>query len=341
MPFTLFPPKPGRSPFYRVRGREFGVRINRSTQTSVERDALRFLSKWREEARRQALETRNDDKPKKAIITFAKAATAYMHADRPSRFLSPLIRYFGLTPLAEIDQGAIDEAAKKLYPDASAQTRNRQVYSPVSAIMRHSGLVIALRRPKGALGKPRTAFLTLDQATALLNAASATHERFGALLNFLLYTGVRLSEALRLEWDDIDFGRSVALMRETKNGSAITVHMPPDAVAALKNLKVRKGRVFRLTKSGRLYALWAEAEKMAGLELPARSAFHVLRHTHATWRRLYTGADTTALTQTGLWRSRNAAAVYEHVDATAESRKSDLLPSVRKSKKVVRSEKNQ
>jgi hypothetical protein len=51
-----------------------------------------------------------------------------------------------------------------------------------------------------------------------------------------------------------------------------------------------------------------------------------------------TGADTSALTATGLWKSRNAAAVYEHVDVSEEARKADLLPtraaSVRKAKNL-------
>ena len=167
----------------------------------------------------------------------------------------------------------------------------------------------------------------------MIKAATEKHERFGALLTILLYTGVRLSEALRLAWPDVDLKRPTALFRDTKNGHPLTAHLPPPAVAALANLPDREGKVFRLTKSGRLYLLWADAEKDAGLSLPPRSAFHILRHTHATWRRLYTGADTTALVQTGLWRSRNAAANYEHVDASEESRKADLLPAPPRARK--------
>ena len=332
MPFKLYPPSPGRTPYYRVRGTEFGVRLNRSTETSDKRTAERFLAKWREEAKRQALA----QPAGKEAITFAKAATAYMRADRSPRFLAPLIRHFGMTKLEDIDQTAIDEAAQALYPSASAPTRNRQVYSPVSAILRHAGVSLPLRRPKGAQGKPNTAVLTEEQAFALLDAGRALNPRFGALLTFLLYTGIRLSEALRLDWADVDFDRSTALARDTKNGTTFTVHMPAVAVEALKALTHRSGSVFRLTKSGRAYNLLADAEKGAGLTLPPRSAFHILRHTHGAWRRLYAGQDTSALVRTNLWKSRNAAAIYEHVDATEESRKSDLLPTPRNSKSVVR-----
>lgn len=260
-------------------------------------------------------------------MTFASAALAYARADGEQRFLGRLADHFGDKLLSEIDQASIDAAAIMLYPNGTAATRNRQVYSPMSAILKHAGVEKTLRRPKGWRSQPRPHWLRQEQAFALLASATAVDGRLGALLTFLLYTGVRLSEALRLRWDDVDLQRATALIRETKNGSPVTVHLPALALSTLANLAERRGSVFRLAKSGRLYALLAKAEKSAGLELPARSAFHVLRHSHATWRRLYTGADTTALTRTGLWKSREAASVYEHVDVTEESRKSDLLPT--------------
>ena len=328
MPFKLIPPAPGRSKYWRVRGTEFGVYIDRGTQTVEKRQAARFLALWRADAQSGAL----SGPAVKAAPTFASAALAYMQADGERRFLTPLIEHFGLTPLNEIDQAAIDGAAVALYPQATAATRNRQVYSPVSAILRRSGVALPLRRPKGAQGERRTDCLSPDQAFALLAAANDMNPRFGALLTVLLYGGVRLSEALRLEWADVDLTRATALARRTKNGKALTFHLPPIATAALANLPGRSGRIFRLTKSGRLYELWADAEKAAGLQLAPRCAFHVLRHTHATWRRIYAAQDTSALVMTGLWASRNAAANYEHVDAGPESRKSDLLPTPKRAK---------
>lgn len=330
MPFKLMPPAPGRSKYWRVRGTEFGRYIDRSTETVEKRQAARFLALWRADAQSAAL----SGPAVKAEATFASAALAYMQADGERRFLAPLIEHFALTPLSEIDQAAIAGAAAALYPQGTAATRNRQVYSPVSAILRRAGVALPLRRPKGAQGERRTEWLRPDQAFALLAAAGDLNPRFGALLTVLLYGGVRLSEALRLRWADVDLTRATALARKTKNGTAVTFHLPPVATAALANLPDRKGSLFRLTKSGRLYALWAEAEKAAGLQLAPGCAFHVLRHTHGAWRRLYALQDTSALVMTRLWASRNAAAIYEHVDAGPESRKSDLLPTPKLTKKV-------
>jgi integrase len=323
MPYTLVAPKAGRSPFWRVRGTEYGIALDRSTRVADKASASKLLRQWRDEAKRQHLAPADETRG----LTFAGATLAYIRADGEKRFLEPLLIHFSETPLAKIDQAAIDAAAVAIYPNATPATRNRQVYSPVSAIMRHAGVLRPLRRPKGAHDGRRLEWLRPEEAFGLLEAATAIHERFGALLKFLLYSGVRLSEALRLEWKDVDLERAVALIRETKNGSPLTVHLPPEITAALASLTRDKARVFCLTKSGRLYHLLAESEKRAGLNLPPRTAFHVLRHTHATWRRLYAGADTSALVETGLWRSRTAASRYEHIDVSEEARKSDMLPT--------------
>lgn len=330
MPYKLIPPKAGRSPFWRVRGTEFGVYLDRSAQTSDRRKAARFLKQWRDEAERAALSG-----AVKTESTFASAAAAYMNSGRDKRFLAPLIVHFKDASLASIDQAAIDAAAVELYPRASAATRNRQVYSPVSAILKHAGVAKPLRRPKGWRSRPRPHWMSQESAIALLQAATATDERLGALLTFLLYCGPRLSEALRLMWDDLDLARATAVLGKTKNGEPVALHLPPPALAALANLpRGRSKRVFELSKSGRLYALLAKAEKAAGIEQPPGAAFHILRHTHAMWRRQFTGADTTALVGTGLWKSRQAAAVYEHVETTEEARKSDLFPTPSRAKPV-------
>lgn len=329
MPYELKPPTAGRSTFWRVRGTEHGIPIDRSTKETSKPAALKWLVKWKADAKRESLSDRSA-KP----LTFAGAAESYLNAGGEAQFLKPLALHFGERPIADITQADIDGAAVKLYPNGSAPTRNRAVYTPISAILRHNGVAMNLRRPKGSLSPPRGHWLRPEQAFALLEASEAVDARFGALLTFLLYTGVRLSEALRLEWKDVDFTRSTAFLGETKNGDALTVNLPPEVVASLANL-TRSRRVFALSKCGRIYTWLAEAEKASGVTLPHRSAFHILRHSHATWRRLYTGADTTALVNTGLWKSRNAAAVYEHVDVSEEARKSDLLPT---RAKFVRSE---
>jgi integrase len=153
---------------------------------------------------------------------------------------------------------------------------------------------------------------------------------------FYLYTGCRLSEALRLDWADVDLAASHVLIRETKNGDARPVFLPESAVIALANLPLlptkksgepgRKGRVFRFAKSGALYELFRNAAKVAAIEIPERVAFHLFRHSFGAWMRRFAGLDTSGLVATGAWKSREAAAVYEHVETSEEARKAALLP---------------
>jgi integrase len=324
MPFNLFPPKPGRSPYWRVRGAEFGIRIDRSTRVSDKASANKLLKQWRDEAKRQHLAPSDETRG----LTFAAAALSYLRAGRSRLFVRPLLLHFGETPLAKIDQAAIDAAAAAILPNALPQTRNRSVYTPTLAIMRHAGVVKAIKRPKWTGGRRLDWLRRPDDAFRLIAAADKTDKRLGALLTFLLYAGTRLSEALRLTWADVDLSDdATALLRQTKNGEPRVVHLPPAAVAALADLDKTKRRVFGLSKCARLYALLDKAEKLSGIILPHGSAFHIMRHTHAMWRRQFAGADTSALVASGLWKSRNAASVYEHLDLSAESRKSDLFPA--------------
>jgi hypothetical protein len=86
--------------------------------------------------------------------TFADAALAYIQAGGERAYLRPIIEMTGpeairKMPLTDIDQIALDRAAVALYPNASAPTRNRQFYTPVSAVLKRAGIDKRILRPKG------------------------------------------------------------------------------------------------------------------------------------------------------------------------------------------------
>jgi integrase len=162
---------------------------------------------------------------------------------------------------------------------------------------------------------------------ALLTAAENVEPRFGVLCVFLLYTGCRLSEALRLTWADVQLEEGFAYVGRTKNGDPRAVHLPAGVVTAIKALPDVRGRVFPMHKGGRLYAMLRTAAERAAVQIPDRVAFHIFRHTYGSWMRRYAGLDTTGLVATGAWKSRQAASVYEHAVTSEEARKADLLPT--------------
>jgi len=324
MPYRLFPPKAGVTPYWQVRGTEFGIYRKESTRTSKEREAREIMRAWRDEAKRLSVSG-----TKREAVTFASAAISYMQSGRSKLFLAPLIEHFGDTPLDQIGQREVDGASSVLGSNRAPQTNNRLVYTPIIAILRHAGDHRPIRRPRVNGESRRIEWLKPNDAFRLLGAAGEIEPRLYALLTFLLYTGVRLSEALRLEWSDVDLSRSTATIGRTKNGLPITVHCPPPAMAGLEAIHRdgRTGRVFRITKCGRLYSLLSDASRNAGVLLPQQSAFHILRHTHITWRRLYAGQDTAALLEVGLHKSPRMVERYTHLDVTEEARKADLLPT--------------
>jgi len=316
VPIKIVAPKPGRTPYFRLRGTYLNVRVDRSTGNTDRRFAVKALAKIKQEIERGALSVKTGP-------TFAEAMTAYLSAGGNPRFLQPLLAYWGEAYLADIDQIELDRCAAELYPGATPATRNRQVYTPVSAIRRHAGLTDALRRPKGARGARRVHWLRPDDAAALLAACEAQGPRFGALCTFLLYTGSRLSEGLALDWADVDLTAATAYSPDTKTGEPRLVHLPPVVVAGLAGLPGRSGPVFGYAKSGHLYKLLHRAEAACGVIIPQGISFHIFRHTYGTWMRR-AGAD---LVKTGAWRSRQAADVYDHLDGAEHARLADMLPT--------------
>ncbi len=132
MPLKLVPPRQGKSPYWSVRGTHLGRYVDRSTKACQRALAVKVLRRLE-----RAIERGELAEPDEA--TFASAAIDYMNAGGERTFLTRLIQHFGTTPLRNIDQAAIDRAAVELYPNASAATRNTQVYTPVSAILQHRG----------------------------------------------------------------------------------------------------------------------------------------------------------------------------------------------------------
>jgi integrase len=326
-------PKPGRSPYYRVRGTYLGVYVDESTRTTDKKLAAKRLAQIRTEIERGQFGRRSEP-------TFLSATIAYIEAGGEDRYVghydestgkwSGLIAHFGEKPLSKIDQAAVDAAAIALYPNASVATRNRQVYTPVSAVIRRAGIKLDLRRPKGANGEKRTDWLTPEQAFAVLEAASDDRE-WRAFLAFMLYTGCRLSEATSLCCDLVNLAEAWAHIPRTKNGLPREAHLPPALIGEMANhprgLDRRGEPVFRFRKCGRIYAKLSATFAKAGVAKPGRVSFHIFRHSFGTWMRRYGGADTKALLSTGAWLDPHSAARYAHADQKAEARLADKLPA--------------
>lgn len=353
MPLKLKPPRPGKTPNWTIRGAYLGISVDRSSGASKRSVAERELKKLESAIERGEY----PPKPKDPNApTFLSASVSYMKAGGSRRYLKSLISYFGDRPLDQIDQDAIDRAARELYPNVTPQTVNGYVYTPVSAVLRHAGMDTPIKRPKGYKGSRKTRFLLPNDAFAIIDAADIIDAEMGVLLRFLLYTGCRIGEALALKWENVSLSDGLAYIETSKNDDPRTMRLRSDLCDALKPFKKDAGKVFRFKQGGHRNFLFLNA-KVAACGLPAVKrprrgermmippyrlswvTFHTFCHTWATWMRRFGGADIQGLVSTGRWRDERSARRYTHTAAHDEWERVERLPS--RGKFVERAAKSQ
>jgi integrase len=269
--------------------------------------------------------------------------------------MKPVLKHFGTTLLAKIGLEEIEKGAVKVYPDASPQTHNRQFYTPAVAVLRYAALrkwcpAPIIARPRYEEGEPR--WLRPEEAERLITAAA---KHMCPLIVFLLYTGARASEALWLDWRQVDLRRAHVTFPKTKNGEARGVPLHARVVAELGKLKHRTGEVFRKpngepysrperiddtsagTRIGTAFAGAVERAKL-GKRVPhpakrGQTVFetdvtpHVCRHTWATWH-YAANRDLGALKKLGGWKSEKMVMRYTHVNVGELQHTIDRLPTV-------------
>lgn len=309
VPLKVCPPHKN-SKNYRIRGTVRGIRVDESAGTDNRAAAEELRARREAELLDLAIHGRPAEKPRTpADITFAEAFLSYVDApDRSNQEklrASPLLDHFQETALGLIDQLAVDAYIRgRFKPGISAATINREVYTPITAIMRGVGYVVSFRRPK--VRTPQVDYLTPDQADRLIQAA-APHLQ--PLLIFLLCTGCRMSEALNLQWSSVDLRSGRARIVNSKNGESRGIPLIPELVATLGNLPHRNGHVFRnhlgdpyaarVGGGGHIKTGWKAACRRAGLYheaviigiktgkprkiVKAMFSPHDLRHTFASW----------------------------------------------------------
>lgn len=302
------------SPNWRCRGTVRGISFDRSTGTANRDAAEQIRIKWEAEILDRSIHGA------RATATFAGAFVSYARAGGERRYCRPLVEHFGETPLAHIDQAAIDAAAAALKPNAGPATRNRQIYTPMAAILHHAAKrgwtdYRRVERPKQPPGRVR--WLDPDEAERLIEAC-AQHLR--PLVIFLLGTGARLSEALYLDWRNVNLAARRVRFMETKNGEPRGVPLNERVFVELANLDHRDGAVFRRPDG----APYARRHDCGG---PVKTAFkgacrragienftpHDCRHTWASWFYAAT-RDLGALMELGGWKSETMVLRYVHLN---------------------------
>jgi integrase len=215
---------------------------------------------------------------------------------------------------AERIAAALERSVKDIFDDVSPKqglsgTTVHKCKIDLSAIFTaatRKGLIsrnpclLATTPPKDT---PKAAYLTEQQALALLNACALQNDRqFEMLVTLLLATGLRVGEATALHWDGVNFQTGVLHVGYTLaniNGAFVRqppkttssdrfIKLPDFALQLLREHKLRQGGgdiVFTNAHGGYLHRnqLSAKLKKvLATAGLPSDVHIHTLRHTNAS-----------------------------------------------------------
>ena len=240
--------------------------------------------------------------------TFRDAANSYLENGGERRYLTPITDYFYDTPVADITPFAIYEMAKGLYPNHTGATKNRQAITPARAVMIHAYergwcQLIRLRRFKEEKRRPKQ-----PASQAWLHVFCRQCERDGlphlaALVVFMSHTGARISEAIRLEWSEVDLIARKAVLLRTKTDTHSVRHLTDELVARLHDLRETSSPgepVFRYTSrygvNDRIDAVCRRAQ------IPYKSSHACGRHSFAT-NAISFGMDVRTAMDAGGWKS--------------------------------------
>ncbi|MBI3095543.1 MAG: site-specific integrase [Rhodocyclales bacterium] len=227
-----------------------------------------------------------------------------------------LHHFLGDLSLTDITLDVIDRVRSAKLKEASKATTNRYLALVRAILLRaRDEWEWVDKVPKIRLFKETTIrerSLTVSQATSLMDQLKE-HQR--EMVLFSLSTGLRQSNVLRLEWEQVNLELRHAWVKGTqsKNRRPISVPLNDVALAVLKRqVGKHPKRVFTyqgkpINSAGT--KAWYAALKRAGIE---DFRWHDLRHTWATWQR-QAGTPTHELQRLGGWRTGAMVERYAHL----------------------------
>lgn len=232
------------------------------------------------------------------------------------RWLDKHLREF---QLHEITKETIEEIAKKRKNEnVSCTTVNRMLELIRSLLKRAKNEwewidkvpVIRMRH----IEKKRIRWLTIEEANRLLNELPSHLKEMAA---FTLATGLRASNVLELQWQDIDLKNRHAWIHpdKAKAKKAIPVPLNEHAISVLRNCAYRHKRFVFTYKNNPIgqcnTKAWRKALKRASI---SNFRWHDLRHTWASWH-IQNGTSLQELQMLGGWASLDMVLRYAHLSS--------------------------
>jgi integrase len=222
---------------------------------------------------------------KEYIETKPKTKGFIIDDQRFKNHLEPILGDKKLEDLSPLD---LDRLRIKLLKEKAPQT----VKSIMALLKRISNFANDKRLCKGIdfkitlpkVSNQKTEFLSEEELKRLLNAIKEdTNPHAGPIMLIALYTGMRKSEILRLEWKDIDFEHGFIHIRGPKGGQDQKIPLNEAAKEVFEKLPRTHELIFpgvHGLRTGIYHAIGA-IKKKAGLPKDFRP-LHGLRHHYAS-----------------------------------------------------------
>jgi integrase len=266
MALKLVEPGKRRNKFWLAYGKVDGKVVSQSTGESNRAKANAWLKEFERQRRAMTAVIPKDQR------TFGQAARAYLrfrgidldHAEGPAqraeiRRIRRLLDVLDTRLIVELSSADLHQAAQQIYPAGQPSTLNREALRPAAAILHYAsdnGWCPHLRIKLFAEKPPKTRALAAELDDALLAgipAGKRSTSRRGSdpvlrrlVVLWFLRQGTRVSDTLRITWDDIKLDRETFSLFVSKTKTWHDFALDPEIVEALQAIPLadRTGPVF-------------------------------------------------------------------------------------------------
>lgn len=239
------------------------------------------------------------------------------HAMKVKAHLEEAVTILGDIPVVDFENRHVETLLTHYRSIGNSNATINRKFASLSKLFRHFHRSRTIQfmpyfpRQKESMGRIR--FLTNREEDRLFHYLMLMNPDEYRLAVVLVDTGARFSEALKLEWRDIDFESRSVTFWETKTNHNRTVFLTHRAAVALEE---RRGnpKPFSGINRWTFRDHWTKAKELSGLGDDALVVPHILRHTCAS-RLVQGGMDLRRVQEWMGHRSMQMTMRYAHLAA--------------------------
>jgi len=274
---------------FRKRKGKWQARIQRASGTSQAKTFfnLRDARLWARKVERDVDLGIHDTKP--VLVTIGEAFNRYLIEVTPRKKSAAIEQYriqaWLLHPISRLLLGDLklshlalwrDEQINKGY-SANTIRLHLAVLSHLYTVAQHEWGYADLKNPVLRLHKPklpgaRKTRITDEDIETLIQHTQSPY--LPTLIRLALLTGMRRSELIKLQWNDIDLEKQLIYLTDTKNGDNRQVPIFNHVKALLQEIEKDNGQLFPIKEHAVSVAFKRAVKRSGRVDI----SFHTLRH---------------------------------------------------------------